>query len=212
MQGMLCAPETCLRDGKIGCFLPNWIFVHQLFPFFVASYISYFCMNTCPWSECHDKRVTTQSHRWHLAVGSERSRSPGKQKVTETVSLNLNCFLQASKLQRQHYKQSRLVWYGWEIAPKNSKKPCLCLLLICSQLERCTDKAVLIKCLGTGEQLYQIAQILFCQLASHNLCTLKSSCFSPRQSRCCQVWDVPLLLLLYSFPSALSFYSFSTSL
>lgn len=111
-----CRPgETPQEVG--GFFLSDWITTHQLCSFFEV-----FCALREPVSlKCH-ARVTLQSHRWHLVVGSERWGSPGMQKVFETMSLNLNCFLQAFRLHRWHCNKAG--WFGMaeEINPKGRKK------------------------------------------------------------------------------------------
>lgn len=75
MQGMLCALETCLRDGKIGCFLPNWVFVHRSYSLLLQlpKYHNFALIYVLEVNAITDK-LRLQSHRWHLAVGSERSQ------------------------------------------------------------------------------------------------------------------------------------------
>lgn len=86
----------------------DWVFSSQLV-FFCTRVIPLCCGFLCVvilhehMSQKWMPRQTRNTSETHVApftrTSWERSRSPGKQKVTEAACLNLNCFLQASKLQ-----------------------------------------------------------------------------------------------------------------
>lgn len=101
---------------------------------------------TCALEMACKGRVMLQSHRWHLAVGAERSRSLGMQKVFETMSSNLNCLLQAFRLHRWHCNKAG--WFGMaKKLPQRAEKSLasVCFLFAASwqtHWESCANKGL----------------------------------------------------------------------
>lgn len=113
------------RNSQERLDVSKWVTVHQ-------SYAHFFEVSCALEMPCK-VRVTPQSHRWHLAVGWEGSRGPGMQKVFETMSLNLNCFLQVFKWHRWHC--NKVGWLGTaKKLPQRAEKtlPSLCSLFAAS--------------------------------------------------------------------------------
>lgn len=125
MRGMLCVMETCTRGWM---FLSDQVTVHQSYAPFLRFPTNSIFAWACALEMPCGIRVRLQSHRWHLAVGSERWRRPGMQKVFDTMPSDLNCFLQAFKLYRRHCNKADLFGMAKKL-PQRAEKS---LASICS--------------------------------------------------------------------------------